>query len=103
MKLLYVHGYNGDPYGNSYNNLKNTCGEKYELHTIDYNPTQPKEAVNMIHEYVSEHKIDVVIGASLGGFLTMNVFCVLECSRLMTRCLATNIWKYSENTSEAFT
>ena len=74
MKLLYVHGYNGDPYGNSYNNLKNACGEKYELHTIDYDPTQPKEAVNMIHEYVSEHKIDVVIGASLGGFLTMNVF-----------------------------
>ena len=74
MKLLYVHGYNGDPYGNSYNNLKKACGEKYELHTIDYDPTRPREAVSMIHEYVSEHKIDVVIGASLGGFLTMNVF-----------------------------
>lgn len=74
MKLLYVHGYNGDPYGNSYNNLKNACGEKYELHTIDYDPTRPKEAVSMIRKYVSEHKIDVVIGASLGGFLTMNVF-----------------------------
>jgi predicted esterase YcpF (UPF0227 family) len=74
MKLLYVHGYNCDPYGNSYNNLKNSCGDNYELHTIDYDLTQPKEAVNMIHEYVSEHKIDVVIGASLGGFLTMNVF-----------------------------
>ena len=74
VKLLYVHGYNGDPYGNSYNNLKNSCADNYELHTIDYDLTQPKEAVNMIHEYVSEHKIDVVIGASLGGFLTMNVF-----------------------------
>ena len=74
MKILYVHGYNGDPYGESYNNLKNQCGTKHELHTIDYDPNKPIDAIKIINKYVDEHKIELIIGASLGGFLTMNVF-----------------------------
>ena len=72
-KLLYVHGYNGSPYGSSYHHLKEACGDTYELHTIDYAPTQPKEAIRTIRQYVQEHGIDVVIGASLGGFLTLQL------------------------------
>lgn len=74
MKLLYVHGYNGDPYGSSYQNLKNACGDYHELHTIDYNPEFPKHAIKDIWAYIKENKIDCVIGASLGGFLTMNLY-----------------------------
>lgn len=55
MKILYVHGYNGDPYGTSYNNLKNQCGTKHELHTIDYDPNQPIDAIKAINKYVDEY------------------------------------------------
>ena len=74
MKLLYVHGYNGDPYGSSYQNLKNACGDKHELYTFDYNPEFPKHAIKELFQFVKENKIDCVIGASLGGFLTMNLY-----------------------------
>ena len=74
MKLLYIHGYNGDPYGQSYQNLKNVCGNKHELYTIDYNPDFPMQAIKDIFKFVKENKIDVVIGASLGGFLTMKLY-----------------------------
>jgi predicted esterase YcpF (UPF0227 family) len=74
MKLLYVHGYNGDPYGSSYQNLKNACGDDHELYTFDYNPEFPKHAIKELFQFVKENKIDCVIGASLGGFLTMNLY-----------------------------
>ena len=74
MKLLYVHGYNGDPYGLSYQNLKNACGDNHELYTFDYNPEFPKHAIKELFQFVKENKIDCVIGASLGGFLTMNLY-----------------------------
>lgn len=74
MKLLYVHGYNGNPYGDSYKNLKEACKEKHELFTIDYNPEDPREGIKHIKSFVKENKIDVVIGASLGGFLTMALY-----------------------------
>lgn len=74
MKLLYVHGYNGDPYGSSYQNLKNACGDDHELYTFDYNPEFPKHAIKELFQFVKDNKIDCVIGASLGGFLTMNLY-----------------------------
>lgn len=74
MKLLYVHGYNGDPYGNSYKYLKDACKEKHELFTIDYNPELPIESIKEIRKFIKDNKIDTVIGTSLGGFLTMNLY-----------------------------
>ena len=74
MRLLYVRGYNGNPYGDSYKNLKNACKEKHELFTIDYNPELPMESIKEIRKFIKDNKIDTVIGASLGGFLTMNLY-----------------------------
>lgn len=74
MKLLYVHGYNGDPYGSSYNHLKKAAGESHELLSVDYNVEDPREAIAIIRKAVMEQGIDCVIGASLGGFLTMHIF-----------------------------
>ena len=71
FKILYIHGYNGSPYGSSYQHLKAACGEVYELHSIDYDPTQPRAAIETIREYVTANQINIVIGASLGGFLTI--------------------------------
>ena len=78
MKILYVHGYNGNPYGESYNNLKNACGDLHELYTIDYDANNPKEAILNIFKYVKNNNIECVIGASLGGFLTMHLSGVLR-------------------------
>ena len=74
MKLLYIHGYNGDPCGESFKNLKTACADNHELFTIDYTPDCPKNAIAEIASFVRENKIDVVIGASLGGFLAMNLY-----------------------------
>lgn len=75
MKILYVHGYNGDPYGDSFQYLKSeSIIHGHEMYTIDYDPNNPMGAIFDIFNYIKENKIDLVIGASLGGFLTMNLF-----------------------------
>lgn len=75
LKVLYVHGYNGSPTGSSYTLFKNELDKsKYELHTIDYSPEDPEGAVTAIKKYVKEHKIGLVIGSSLGGFLTLFLY-----------------------------
>lgn len=74
-KILYVHGFNSIPYSNTYNTFKKLLNpDFYELHTIDYDPKDPKAAVAEIKKYVKENEIDTIIGSSLGGFLTLNIF-----------------------------
>lgn len=74
-KILYVHGFNSTPYSNTYNTFKKLLNpDFYELHTIDYDPKDPKTAVAEIKKYVKENEIDIIIGSSLGGFLTLNIF-----------------------------
>ena len=74
MRILYVHGYNGDPYGSSFTHLKNATGDRHEVLSIDYDAQNPQAAIATIRKAVQELGIDAVIGASLGGFLTMHVF-----------------------------
>ena len=73
MNILYVHGYNGDPYGSSFQSLKEAIGEEYELFSVDYDANDPVGAVECIEKAIEEYEIDLVIGASLGGFLTMQL------------------------------
>lgn len=74
-KILYVHGFNSTPYSNTYNTFKSLLDpDFYELHTIDYDPKDPKAAVAEIKKYVKENEIDTIIGSSLGGFLTLHIF-----------------------------
>lgn len=99
MNILYIHGYNGNMYGNSYHHLKRhieldnqrmynllasrghvILADPYstKLHSIDYNPEQPEQAIQSIKQYVADNQIDLIIGASLGGFLAMHIFGVLR-------------------------
>lgn len=71
MKILYIHGYNGHPYGNSYHHLKKAIGDKHELFSIDYDVQHPKLSLDIIYKFIKDNKINVVIGSSLGGFLTL--------------------------------
>ena len=74
-KLLFIHGYNGSPYGNSYNLLNDAIDHsKYELFTIDYDAADPEHSVEAIEAFVKSNGIDMIIGTSLGGFLALNCF-----------------------------
>lgn len=73
MKVLYVHGFNGSPEGSSYRMLKNHLPEGYDLIGMDYNQDDCEIALNQIRELVQKDKIDVIVGCSLGGFLTLLV------------------------------
>ena len=72
MNILYIHGYNGSPFGSSYHHLK-LYAAGHNLHSIDYNPEQPELAIQSIKQYVADNQIDLIIGASLGGFLAMHI------------------------------
>ena len=75
MNVLYIHGYNGSPYGTSYTLFDSLIDKtSATLHTIDYDPAQPLEAIKSIKRYVRDNNIDLIIGSSLGGFLTMHLF-----------------------------
>ena len=95
MNILYIHGYNGNMYGNSYHHLKRHIEldnqrmydlltsrghviladtHSTKLHSIDYDPEQPEQAIQSIKQYVADNQIDLIIGASLGGFLAMHIF-----------------------------
>lgn len=75
MKILYVHGYNGDPYGKSFNNLKDVCDQKgYEIISLTYDETKIEETISKIYTVFDEENVDCIIGASYGGFIVMNCF-----------------------------
>ena len=75
IKILYVHGYMGDPYGGSFQKISKYAAEadfgggKVQMHTFDYDPCNPRKAVRDLRLYYYEHDIDLMIGSSLGGFL----------------------------------
>ena len=75
IKILYVHGYNGKPDGCSFRKLAEYAkaayfnGEEVEMHSFDYDATQPFKALRELKLYYYEKDIDLIIGSSLGGFL----------------------------------
>ena len=73
MNILYVHGYNGDPYGSLFQSLKEAIGEDHDLFSVDYDANNPVGAIECIKNAIDKYEIDLVIGASLGGFLTMQL------------------------------
>ena len=72
-KILYIHGYNGNKHGVSYQRIKKYA-KGFDVVAIDYDQEKPNEAIRTILDYVYDNNIDLVIGSSLGGFLTMNCF-----------------------------
>ena len=60
-------------HGNSYIHLAQHSSW-HNLHSIDYDPEQPEQAIQSIKQYVADNQIDLIIGASLGGFLAMHIF-----------------------------
>ena len=72
-KILYVHGYNGMPEGYSCNLIKSVLPEDYTIEGIDYDQNDCALARQQIFDYIKDHGIDLVIGSSLGGFITLTL------------------------------
>ena len=71
MRILYVHGYNGSAEGGSYRLLKKHLPNDAEIFGMDYCQEDCAAALDQIRRTVEERHIDVVVGSSLGGFLTI--------------------------------
>lgn len=75
IKILYIHGYHGQPNGGSFQKLSKYAaeadfgGEQVEMHAIDYDADDPYKSVRDIKLYYYRNDIDLIIGSSLGGFL----------------------------------
>ena len=72
-RILYIHGFNGSPTGNTYKNILDALPKGYELYSIDYDESNCRKARMQILDYISEHNIDLVIGSSLGGFIALTL------------------------------
>lgn len=70
-KILFIHGFNGSPEGRSFHALKEALPSGYYIETIDYDQNDCRKALEQIRERISSHRIDLVIGCSLGGFLAL--------------------------------
>ena len=95
IKILYVHGYNGKPDGGSFQKLSKYAaeadfgGEKVEMHSFDYDASKPREESRKLRLYYYETDIDLIIGSSLGGFLT--AACYWARRIVINPCLAPSV------------
>jgi len=70
--LLYIHGYNGSPEGRSCSLFRRyLSNEGWNVIGMDYFQDDCKLALQQIKETISSNHVDVVVGSSLGGFLTL--------------------------------
>ncbi len=71
-KLLYIHGYNGSPEGSSCRLFrKHMPQEEWQVIGMDYTQDDCALALQEIRETIEREGIDLVVGSSLGGFLTL--------------------------------
>ena len=74
LKAIYVHGYKGETFGNSFNLLKNYLENSIISleYSLDYNYKNLSDAVKLLEETVKENNIDIIISTSLGSFISMS-------------------------------
>lgn len=90
-KVLYVYGYGGSHMSRSVEKLKRTLPEdKFEVMCWDYPQHDCQAAISFLEDKIKEHNIDIVVGSSLGSFLTMclKVKC---CKIIINPCLVPTV------------
>lgn len=78
-RLLYIHGYNGQPDGHSFTLFNDLKPEGWEVIGMDHDETDCAKALEQIRETIVREHIDVVAGSSLGGFLTLLTTGIRRC------------------------
>lgn len=73
--VLYVHGFNGNPKGGTYEGLVEFFKDKPEYQVISFSfpklHTDVNETQKQIEALVDKYDVKLLIGASLGGFYTL--------------------------------
>ena len=72
-KLLYIYGYGGSATGSTVTMLKRLMPEGYAIEAFTYTQADCAKAREEILTYIDEHGIDLVMGSSLGGFITLTL------------------------------
>ena len=71
MNILYLHGFGSSGNSTTVNLLK-----QYFPDDLILSPDIPcniKDGITFVRQYYREHKVDLIIGTSLGGFYAMNL------------------------------
>lgn len=71
--VLYVWGYGGSPLSHTVKHLKKYLGKDFNVYSEFYAQYDPVNAIIDINYYIEKYKIDLVIGSSLGAFLTLQL------------------------------
>lgn len=71
MKILYIHGFNGSPKGHSFHLLQQHLPQGCTLLGMDYDQNDCRIALEQIRRTVRQEAVSLVVGCSLGGFLTL--------------------------------
>lgn len=72
MKIMYVHGIGSNGKGNTVTLMKKYL-TNHEIYSFDI-PFDPDEAIKFIKDKCNELDINVLVGTSLGGFYTMQIY-----------------------------
>lgn len=73
VNVLYVYGWGSNAKSRTADLFADNFPANYKVHTVQYNQNNGTEAIDTIRKYVNDNHIDIVIGTSLGGFLTLMV------------------------------
>jgi len=76
INIMYVHGLNSDGNSITGKTMERVLQSQFPDMNINvFRPTFPKtgpEALNVLNKEIRKNKINIVIGTSLGGFVTLN-------------------------------
>ena len=67
MKILNLHGYNGNPHNSAYGVLT-ALGHEVISPTLDYDKLTPEKLLSELCGLVEQSKVSAVVGISMGGF-----------------------------------
>lgn len=73
INVFYVWGYGGSPESNNIKYLQDALGNEYNVVSDYYAQYNPEEAIKDINYYIKKYKIDILVGSSLGGYITLQI------------------------------
>lgn len=74
INILYVYGFNSSENSSTFKSLKNNLDNtKYNVYCVNYPQHNPFKSVSFLNDFIKTNKIDIVVGSSLGGFITLNL------------------------------
>lgn len=73
--VLYIHGFNGNPKGGTYEGLCSFFADKKDYEVISFLfpklHTDVDETQNQINHLIKTYNVKILVGASLGGFYSL--------------------------------